>query len=131
MSRELRERIAELEAEIADLRAELGRISEAEFVFRFVLQVYPKMARVLARLYAVRGRWVTRDSLMAAINDDVEVSIKTLHVYIFWLRQRLGAGSIEGQGWRETYSYRLSPSAIAHLDSLIRAHDPDGLGRDR
>ena len=84
-------RIAELEEENRQLRIELLEATRPATTFPFEWNLSPNESRLLAALVAAKGRPVATDYLFKIVygRGEPTVSIKTLHVVVWKLRQKL------------------------------------------
>lgn len=106
-----------LQHRIAYLERELGlKAYDDEFAtLKAALGIEVAMVRVVLRLYAAQGRWVSKDALMTVISTNSE---PTLHTRISCLRRIVGRDIIE-PGARGTRSYKLTSAGIARIDGIL------------
>ena len=105
-----KERIAELEAEVAWLREELGRGPDEAETLSLRLGLTPQQARVLEVLYGSRGRCLSSEFITDALpriwdTPRKPILSKLIYVYICQIRKRIGPHFIEtiqSRGWRLT-----------------------------
>jgi hypothetical protein len=110
--------LAELEAENAWLREQLGTRDDQVSLIRTATGLEPQNALVLSMLYAARGRWILADWLDATLPlHYTERRIrKNLHVYVFRIRAALGGRwTIETRGKGADYAMRLTAVAADRL----------------
>lgn len=111
------DRVAELEAEVAFLRAELGYTRDGDLYVRLrdAWRLTRSEAAMLLRLYSARGRAVPNSVLLEALSEnDVDPAI--VKVRISTVRQKIGQRLIEtiwGLG------YRLTPEGVAAVLGVI------------
>jgi DNA-binding response OmpR family regulator len=117
-------RIAELEAENAWLKAELGLRDERIPTLQRLFRLTPQEARVLSMIYSGRGRWVLKDFIEASLPEYRGERIgrtKIVMVYVSHLRTKFGRTGIISAGRGEIGAYRLSTSAVIRIDSALQS----------
>jgi DNA-binding response OmpR family regulator len=122
MSAALRERIAELEAENAELRDEIGLREERIPALQAAFGLQVGEARTLSHIMAGKGRWVLRDHIEASLptrDRERDRKTKIVHVYVSRLRNALGRESVLGSGMSGFGAYRLSDDATAKILEAI------------
>jgi DNA-binding response OmpR family regulator len=117
----LRERVAELEAEVADLRRELRVEAEQHVIdaLRRRYRLQPSRATIVALLYAAAPRAVAGWALLEAIpsrDRAHERSDAAVKVHVHFIRQALGREAIETAHGR---GYRLSEAGKALVEAAI------------
>jgi len=119
-------RCAELEEEVAYLRAELG-LQRDETQIALVREALPLgipgrvgVARFLLALYAARGRVMTYAQIMEAVppkaGGDDDRTYNLITIWACWARKALGRDIIDtvfGHG------YRLTPEGLTRVRRLL------------
>lgn len=116
----LRDRVAELESE-------LGLRRQAELMHALALvgrelsdRRAPSASRILAALYAAKGRPVSTDNLMRAAPNkgyhEDERLRNIVSVYVYYLRKALGKDAIETV---YGFGYRLSAKGMAQAAAML------------
>ena len=121
----LRDRIAELEAEVEFLRGELGFRDDVTADLMIALNMSQRRAMILGALYAARGRWVLGDVLDDLTkHNSLSRRRGSLAVHLHYLRRMFGKDMIPISGWRDSMAIRLLPPAIARIDAALKAPPP-------
>ena len=107
---------------IAHLERELGlRKADEDFaLIRTALDVELTMVRVVLRLHAARGKWVTKDALMTVITTDDE---RNFHTRMSRLRKTIGRDMID-VGEKGMRAYRMSEIGVAAIDAILSRRSP-------
>lgn len=116
----LRERIADLEYEVSELRRDLGLLASSDDVerLRMALRINPGVAHVISALYNAKGRTVSQWSLLEVMptsRDPMDRDVKIVQVRMVRARKALGADSfvtMHGTGYRMTDEGREKVAAI-------------------
>lgn len=114
------ERIAELEEELAALRAVLGlsgREMEQALRLQVAFDLTPGQARALVRLYSANGEPVSHDRLIHGFSPNpFDIQPQVVKVHVSNLRKRLGADTIPPI-W--AYGYRLAPEGMTKVRAAL------------
>jgi len=116
------ELIAELQAEVAWLRAELGYRDERIPTIGRVLGLTQQQAHIVSILYGGRGRWVLR----TVIDDEVRIealvgkrSNGAVDTQVCKIRRKLGFDAIRSDGSGTLAALCLSRALVAKLDLVF------------
>lgn len=123
-------RIAELEAEVECLKAELGYRDKHLSALKIAFRLSPKATSILAMLYAANGRWVLRDAIdQSLINHTTAIRrYRAVDVHVCFIRKAIGYDSVESslEKDRDTSAVRLTMAGM----SKVRAAIVNGTARE-
>jgi DNA-binding response OmpR family regulator len=118
------ERIAELQEEVAYLKAELGLVEDREKVdrLRAAYGLSPGSARLLLALYAAKGALRTTYQLLDAIppvsGSDRDVSL--VSVWVCHLRRAMGRDVVKNSFG---LGYRVTETGMEQVRAVIEPHE--------
>ena len=116
------DRITDLEAEVAWLRAELGFRKSVAHEIKQAFNLFPMRAAILAALYAANGRWVLARSLEEFCRTrQANRPWACLHVHVTCLRHLFGKDLIQTSGKGEDHAVRILPPVIARIEAALTA----------
>lgn len=118
-------RIADLEAENAWLRAELGYRESVAGDLQQAFGLGPARAAILGALYAARGRWVLGDTLDGLSEHNNKYRRAALAVHLHFLRRMFGRDMIQTSGYGDSMAVRILPPVMTRVEVALadNCHD--------